>query len=111
MSENEQSKLKNTAGKHMVNAGATIGGTTAGAAAGVAAGAGAANIAAAAASGHLASLAVGPFSGFAAYLSGTTAPAWWAVIAVNPLTAPIAAAGGAALGAYAAYKIARKILK
>jgi hypothetical protein len=100
--------------KTIVNAGATIGSTTAGAAAGVAAGAGAANIAAAASAAHLASLAVGPFSGFASILAtigGPTSPAWWALIAVNPVTAPIAGAIGAGLGAVGAFKLCKKLFQ
>jgi hypothetical protein len=103
MSANGQSKSdnpqKDAAGTQIIAAGATIGSTIGGAAAGAAAAAGLANVVAAAT----------PITIFG--VSASVSPAWWAVIAVNPATAPIAAALGSAFGAYAGYKIAKKILK
>ena len=110
MNNNEFSEVEEDT-KLIAESGGSIGYSAAGAAVGAAAAAGAANIAAASGNAYLASLAVGHFSALSTFIGATTSPAWWAVIAVNPITAPIAAAGGAAFGAYGAYKVAKKILK
>lgn len=106
------SDSKEEAKQAVVKSGKIIGATVAGSAAAAAASAGAANIAGAAMGPHLLGLATGAFSQFAPIIASwglPSTPALWAVIAVNPATAPIAGAVGAAVGAVAAYKMAKKI--
>jgi hypothetical protein len=110
----EKSNGKAEAEKVIIQAGAGIGGAAGGAVAGaavtsVAATAAANTAAAAAASAALA--AGGPFAAFEAAMVGVTSnPATWAVLASNPIGQAILIGGGAAFGAVACYKLAKKFL-
>lgn len=108
---NERSPGKNSAEDALVKAGVGIGGAVGGAAVGAAA----ANVAAAAAANAvpaaLASVATGPFAAFAPAASTFIQPATWAVLATNPVGQAILVGGGAALGAFSLYKLAKKILQ
>lgn len=100
---------KDEARLEIVRSGKIIGTTVAGTAAAAVVSAGAANVAAAASTAHLLGLATGVFSQFAPFITGSSSPALWALIAINPATASVATVVGGAIGAAAAYKLAKKI--
>lgn len=103
---------KEKLGETITVASGKLGGKLAGAGVGSLAAAGTINIATAASTASAVAWFGGPaaVSGSALGLMSTT-PAWWAVLATNPITMPVAAAaaGGAILGATAGYKLFKKV--
>jgi hypothetical protein len=95
---------RDEAGKSIVKAGAGIGGAVGGAMTG------AAVTNAAAASAATASWAAGATGPFAVFSNVVFHPAAWAVVIANPIGSAVVVCGLTGLGAFGAYKLARKIL-
>ena len=118
----ERSSGKDSVEKALVDTGAAVGGAVGGAvvtaaAANVAAAASAAAAYSSLAASPVAAVATGPFAAFsptagplAAALLEASQPAIWAALATNPIGMAILISGGAALGAFSLYKLAKKIL-
>lgn len=97
---------KEELGRQIVKGSGTAGALLGGAGGAAAASAGAAHLATATAAANAASW-IG--AGSTPLLTAMSTPATWAVIAANPVTAPLAVVAGGVLGAVAGYKLFKKV--
>jgi hypothetical protein len=104
-------KTKDIAGTKIVKSCATIGGGLGAAGAAAAASAAATNIAIAAEAASIATWGGGFLASSVAGAGLATSPAWWAVLATNPVTFPIAVAGGTILGTAVGVTFLKKLFR
>jgi len=102
---------KDVAGEIIVGTSAVAGKALASAGIAAAVSAAATNVAVAATGAHLATMAGGAFASLIAGTGMSIAPAWWAVLITNPVTAPIAIGAGTIAGVAAGLKLVKKILQ